>query len=122
MTSETEKLPQGWSHVFQPSALGHALHAAGLTINTHLIRGHSPKRQGFVDVQFWPPGGRISYERLYVVASAMPRERAHDARLFIEREGLPSLVAWISGILNRDPASPVRRESQALRITIPASL
>lgn len=118
MTSETGKLPQGWSHVLKPSALGHSLDAAGLTINTHLVRGQG---RGFIDAHFWPPE-RIPYERLYVVAGAVSKEQAQDARRFVEQEGLPNLIAWISSILNQDPASPGRRERQSLRITIPANL
>lgn len=114
LTSETGKLVRDRSHVLKPSAISQALETAGLTIDTHLVRGLS---HGFIDAQFWP-AGRIPYDRFYVTVGTVPRERAQQARLFVEQEALPNLIAWIADILGRDPRSPVRRENQSLRIAI----
>lgn len=115
MISETARLPRGQSYVLKPSALASALEAAGVTIDTHLVR--RPSRI-FIDANFWPPR-TLPYDRLYVTAGTVPREQAERARLFVERKGLPDLVAWIVDIMGRDPASPVRREVQMMRILFP---
>jgi hypothetical protein len=115
MISETAKLPRGQSYVLKPSALASALQAAGVTIDTQLVR--APSRI-CIDANFWPPRN-LPYDRLYVTSGTVPREQAAGARLFVEQRALPDLVAWIADIMSRDPASPVRRELQMMRILFP---
>ncbi|MGF6227694.1 hypothetical protein QFZ27_001649 [Inquilinus ginsengisoli] len=117
MISETAKLPKDQSYVLKPSALASALQAAGVTIDTHFVR--APSRI-FIDANFWPPHN-LPHDRLYVTSGTVPREQAERARLFVEHKALPDLAGWIADIMSRDPASPVRREAQLMRILFPVA-
>ena len=112
MKSETAKLPKGQSYPLKPSILEAAITAARINLDTHLIR--SPGRS--FNAHFWPPNPNVPYERLYIRAGSVPVEHARASRDWIEREALPTLVAWIGDILAQDPRSPVRREKQYLSL------
>lgn len=114
--SETARLPAGHSYVLAASLLDEKLTAAGLRIDTHLIR--SPGGI-LLDAHFWPPNQNVPHERLYVRAGTVPRPEAADARRFIAEEALPNLIRWLADILSQDVASPVRREEQYWRATLP---
>jgi hypothetical protein len=115
MRSETGRLPKGESYVLKPSMLEAALAEAGIAIDTYLVR-HAGR---LFYANFWPPNDNVPYERLYVRAGSVPRERARAARAAMEREIVPRLVAWIADILSRDAGSPVRREKQEMQLPSP---
>jgi hypothetical protein len=115
MRSRTGKLSKNESYVLRPSVLSAALAAAGVAIDTHLVRNPGP----LFAANFWPPSADVPYERLYVQAGSVPRERAAAVRRHVEDVVVPHIVAWIADILSRDGASPVRREQQAIGFTLP---
>jgi hypothetical protein len=115
MRSQTGKLPKSESYVLKPSVLGAALAAAGVAIDIHLVRNPGP----LFAAHFWPPNQNVPYERLYVQAGSVPRERAAAVRRHVADVVVPQIVAWIADILSRDIASPVRRGQQAIAFTLP---
>jgi len=112
MKSEKAKLPKGHSYPLRPTALEAALSAAGIAIDTSLIR--SPGN--LFDAHFWPPNENVAYERLYVRAGSVPIAEATEARRQIEDVTLPALVKWIGDILALDRKSPIRREQHYLNL------
>lgn len=110
MKSETAKLPKGQSYPLKPSILEAALANASVEVDTHLIR--SPGN--LFDAHFWPPNENIPYERLYVRAGSVSIADAANTRDWVETAVIPALIEWVVGILAQDPASPMRREQQAL--------
>jgi hypothetical protein len=113
MQSETAKLPKGQSYPLKPTALEAALASANISIQLHLTRSPS----GLFDAYFWPSNPNVSYERLYVRAGSVPKERSAEVRHRMETVVIPSLVKWIADILAQDRNSPVRREQQRIDLS-----
>jgi hypothetical protein len=116
MKSETGKRGHREGYALKPSVLSAALEAAALSIDTHLVRGSGDI---FLDAHFWPSRPGIPYERLYVRAGTVPVERVTGARVYVESEAIPQLVAWIAAIVASDSKSPVRHEEQYIHFNLP---
>jgi len=91
MRSETEKLPKGQRYTLKPTALEGALSAAGIDIDTHLIR--APGKLSYA--YFWPPNPNVPYERLYIRTGSVSAAEVAEARQRMEAVTLPALVKWI---------------------------
>ena len=114
--SETGKIPKGYGYIVKPSSLVSALRAAGVELDTRLVRHHAER---LFDAYFWPPAPNVPSERLYITAGSARARDLPELRQRVEREALPTLVRWISGIVSLDQRSPIRRESQSIELLPP---
>jgi hypothetical protein len=112
--SETRKLPKGHSYPLKPTVLEAALASANVLIDLHLIRGPGD----LFDAHFWPPSANVPYERLYVRAGSVPREKAAEARQRMETIVIPRLIEWLANILAQDLKSPTRGVQQVINLKL----
>jgi hypothetical protein len=111
--SSTEKIPKGYGYILKPSSLVSALIAAEVNIEVNLTRSHSRK---LFDAHFWIPNPNVPHERLYIVAGTAKASDLPEIRSKVMNEAIPELVQWISGILELDTKSPIRRQSQSIQL------
>lgn len=90
--------------------------AAGIELETTLLH---LDRDLPLECYFWPSKPGIPHDRLYIRAGSVASGLAKEARDFIEQQGVPQLVAWVSGILNLPYNSPVRRAEQHFYVELP---
>jgi hypothetical protein len=70
--SETGKIPRGYGYIVKPSSLASVLSAAGVELDTRLVRRHARR---LFDAEFWPASPNVPHERLYITAGSA---RARD--------------------------------------------
>lgn len=117
ISPQKDKIPKGKRFVLRTSTLEAAMAAAGIELEAILL--HLNRRDPPLECFFWPPNPRVRHERLYVRAGAVESELAREARDFVEQQGVPRLIAWVSGILKPPHDSPLRRAEQYFSIELP---
>lgn len=117
ISAQKDKIPKGKRFVLRTSTLDAAMAAAGIELDTMLL--HLNRREPPLECFFWPPNPRFPHERLYVRAGAVDSALAKEARSFVEQEGIPQLIVWVSTILKLSQNSPLRCTEQHFFIEFP---
>jgi hypothetical protein len=108
-SSEKNPLGKGWAYPLKATALVRALEFEHLTIDTHLRQIHG---SWLLRGHFWPLSPNVGYDRLYVVACAVPSANLATARESLASEVLPTFALWARRILDQPADSPARRQKQ----------
>ncbi|MCL2678497.1 MAG: hypothetical protein FWE85_05540 [Clostridiales bacterium] len=100
------KIPKQYGFVLKTEQLRVALEENNINTHTDLNYCFYQQIGSIFEVFFWPPNENIPYNRLYIRAGALPREKIFLAREKLKSIVLPEFVSWVKEIINLPINSP----------------
>ncbi len=111
-----DKLRPGLSYPIKTGAVEKALLEAGITLECYV---HYHASLGDITAYFWALDRYRAFESVSISVSAVTSENVVSARVYVQENILPEIIAFFAGIIALPSNSTIRRENQDFRWSLP---
>ena len=94
-----QKVPSNYSYVLKTAQLEKLLADNNISVHINLNYCFSTEMDSIFEALYWLPNNNVSYDRVYIRAWVLPKEKVRLAREKLEKIVLPEFAVWIKNIL-----------------------